>query len=173
LTKPLPRSLYLNVWAPSSATTDSKLPVKVWLYGGGNEAGGIVDSTYDGCYATTDSIIVSLNYRVGPLGYLALSNLGLTGNYGTMDQILALRWVQENIGAFGGDASKVLLFGQSAGATDTYSIATLAEAPKLISAAAMESGGGRDAPAQKKVQRWHQLFLDGLNCTTADVIHSQ
>lgn len=113
-----------------------------------------------------------MNYRVGPLGYLALSELGLTGNYGIMDQMLALRWVQENIASFGGDTSQVLLFGQSAGAVDTYTIASLAEAPQLIRAAAMESGGGRDAPAQKKVQRWHKLFLNGLNCTTADVSHT-
>lgn len=75
----------------------------MWLYGGGNEAGGISDPTYDGCYATSDSIIVSINYRVGPLGFLALDSLGLNGNFGLQDQLLGLSWVQENIAAFGGD----------------------------------------------------------------------
>jgi carboxylesterase type B len=96
-------SLYIDVWAPSSAIPNRKLPVKVWLYGGVNEAGGISDPTYDGCFSATDSIVVSINYRVGPLGFLALSEMGLHGNFGIQDQLLGLQWVQENIAAFGGD----------------------------------------------------------------------
>lgn len=96
-------SLYLDIWTPGSATPDSKLPVKVWIYGGSNQAGGVSDATYNGCFATRDSIIVSINYRVGPLGFLALSSLGLSGNFGIMDQVLGLEWVQQNIAAFGGD----------------------------------------------------------------------
>ncbi|KAK9426757.1 putative Carboxylesterase [Seiridium unicorne] len=161
--------LYLNVWAPSTATPDSKLPVKVWIYGGANQAGGISDPTYDGCYATTDSIIVSINYRVGPLGFLALSSLGLSGNYGLQDQLLGLQWVQDNIAAFGGDTSKVLLFGQSAGAIDAYILTTLPQAPQLFSAAALESGGGRDPPTVQKAQRWNQHFIDALNCSSTDL----
>lgn len=77
--------------------------MKVWIFGGSDEAGGISNPTYDGCYSAIDSIVVSINYRVGPLGFLALPGLGLYGNFGIMDQILALRWVQENIVNFGGD----------------------------------------------------------------------
>ncbi|KAF7539909.1 hypothetical protein G7054_g1775 [Neopestalotiopsis clavispora] len=161
--------LYLNIWTPSTVKCGSKLPVKVWLYGGGNEAGGISDPTYDGCYATSDSIIVSINYRVGPLGFLALDSLGLNGNFGLQDQLLGLSWVQENIAAFGGDPTKVLLFGQSAGATDAYTISTLPQAPELINSAALESGGGRDPPTVEKAQQWQQHFLDSLNCTTPDL----
>lgn len=124
-----------------------------------------MDPTYDGCYATTDSIIVSINYRVGPLGFLALSSLGLNGNFGIQDEILGLRWIQENIEAFGGDTSKVLLFGQSAGAINAYTLATLPEATELFSAAALESGAGRDPATVKKAQPWQQHFLDALNCT--------
>ncbi|KAK6200658.1 hypothetical protein LQW54_009619 [Pestalotiopsis sp. IQ-011] len=161
--------LYLNVWAPSTATPDSKLPVKVWIYGGGNEAGGVSDPTYDGCYATSDSLIVSINYRTGPLGFLALESLGLNGNFGLQDQLLGLSWVQENIEAFGGDSTQVLLHGQSAGAIDAYVISTLPQAADLISSVALESGGGRDPPTVSKAQKWQQHFLDQLNCTTPDL----
>jgi carboxylesterase type B len=85
------------------ATSASRLPVKVWIFGGGNEAGSISGPAYDGCYSATDSVVVSINYRLGPLGFLALPSLGLYGNFGVMDQILALRWVQENIVHFSGD----------------------------------------------------------------------
>jgi para-nitrobenzyl esterase len=77
--------------------------VKVWFYGGVNRVGGIADPTYDGCYSATDSIVVSINYRLGPLGFLALPSLGLHGNYAIRDQMLALHWIQENVAAFGGD----------------------------------------------------------------------
>lgn len=93
----------LDIWAPANATSTSKLPVKVWLYGGYNENGGISDALYNGCFSAEDAVVVSINYRLGPLGYLALESAGLTGNYGTQDQLLGLQWVQENIGAFGGD----------------------------------------------------------------------
>ncbi|KAI8966321.1 alpha/beta-hydrolase [Daldinia sp. FL1419] len=161
--------LYLDIWAPASATPESKLPVKVWLYGGGNEGGGISDPTYNGCFSAVDSIVVSINYRVGPLGYLALFDLGLTGNYGIMDQLLGLRWVQDNIAAFGGDTSEVLLFGQSAGASDSFVIATLPEAPDLIKAAALESGAGRDLSTVADTKIWYSEFLHGLNCTKEDL----
>ncbi|KAK7946058.1 Alpha/Beta hydrolase protein [Apiospora aurea] len=161
--------LFVNVWAPASATPESKLPVKVWLYGGSNMAGGISNPAYDGCHAAVDSIIVSANYRVGPLGFLALKELGLSGNFGSMDQMLALRWVQDNISAFGGDPTKVLLFGQSAGAMDTYTLASREEAPQVMRAAAMQSGGGRDLPTIDQVQEWQTRFADGLNCSTTDL----
>ncbi|CAJ2511983.1 Uu.00g076080.m01.CDS01 [Anthostomella pinea] len=161
--------LYLNVWAPAGASNGSNLPVKVWLYGGSNEGGGVADPAYDGCFSTTDSIMVSINYRLGPLGFLALKDLGLSGNFGTMDQIMGLEWVQENIAAFGGDPNKVLLFGQSAGATDTYTIATLEQAPKLMRAAAMESGGGRDLATVEEAQTVHGVFANALNCSTTDI----
>lgn len=96
-------SLLVNVWAPVKATPKSRLPVKVWIYGGSNMAGGIANPTYSGCDSAVDSVVVSINYRVGPLGFLALKGLGLRGNMGIMDQLLGLRWVQDNVDAFGGD----------------------------------------------------------------------
>ncbi|KAI0122250.1 alpha/beta-hydrolase [Daldinia grandis] len=161
--------LFLDVWAPTSATPESKLPVKVWIYGGSNEGGGISDATYNGCFSAADSIVVSINYRVGPLGFLALSDLGLTGNYGIMDQLLGLRWVQENIVGFGGDPRKVLLFGQSAGASDSFVLATLPEAPQLMRAAALESGAGRDIATVADARIWYSEFLYAMNCTKQDL----
>lgn len=96
-----PASLFLNIWVPPNA---EDLPVKVWLYGGGNNAGSISNPTYDGCNLATDSIVVSVGYRLGPLGFLAYSDEGIQGNMGIQDQLLALQWVQDNIRAFGGDA---------------------------------------------------------------------
>ncbi|KAI1642582.1 alpha/beta-hydrolase [Daldinia loculata] len=161
--------LFLDVWAPASATPESKLPVKVWLYGGRNQGGGISDPTYNGCFSAADSIVVSINYRVGPLGFWALSDLGLTGNYGIMDQLLGLRWVQENIVGFGGDPKKVLLFGQSAGAIDSFVLATLPEAHRLMRAAALESGAGRVLPTVADTRIWYSEFLYAMNCTQHDL----
>lgn len=146
--------------------------MKVWVYGGVNEAGGISDPTYDGCYATSSSIIVSINYRVGPLGFLALEELGLRGNFGISDQLLALQWIQENIHAFGGDRSRVMIYGQSAGATDAYAISTLPQAPKLLHSAIFESGGGREFASLGEVQHWQRQFLHALNCSAANVRES-
>ena len=82
----------------------SNLPVKVWIYGGGEDAGSISNPTYDGCYlAPSGTIVVSINYRLGPLGFLALENAGIDGNFGIQDILAGLQWIQENIAAFGGD----------------------------------------------------------------------
>ncbi len=98
------QSLYLDVWAPPNATSTSNLPVKVWIYGGGQQGGGIQNPLYDGCnLAAHDTLLVSINYRLGPLGYLALPSAGITGNFGIQDLILGLEWVQLHISAFGGN----------------------------------------------------------------------
>ncbi|KAI1767034.1 alpha/beta-hydrolase [Hypoxylon sp. FL1150] len=161
--------LYVDVWAPASATPESKLPVKVWVYGGSNEGGGVSDPTYNGCFSAVDSIVVSVNYRVGPLGFLASKDLGLSGNYGLMDQLLGLRWVHDNVANFGGDPEKVLLFGQSAGAIDTFVLATLPEITGLVSAGAFESGAGRDLATVADSKVWYSVFIDALNCSTPDL----
>jgi carboxylesterase type B len=96
-------SLFLNIWAPANATSSSKLPVKFWVYGGTDNAGGISDPLYNGCNIATDSIVVSAAYRLGVLGFLSLDTAGIPGNMGFQDIELALRWVQDNVAAFGGD----------------------------------------------------------------------
>lgn len=97
-------SLYIDVWAPANATRYSRLPVKVWIYGGSENAGGISDPLYDGCNIAQDNaLLVSINYRLGPLGFLALEGAGIKGNQAIQDLLLGLEWVQKNIAAFGGD----------------------------------------------------------------------
>jgi carboxylesterase type B len=97
-------SLYLNVWAPANATQNSSLPVKVWIYGGGGYIGTSSDPLSNGCAIATNAIVVSMNYRLGPIGWLTLGPpANFTGNYGILDVLLALQWVQDNIAAFGGN----------------------------------------------------------------------
>lgn len=109
--------LSLNVWRPLGVESGASRPVMVWIYGGSFTSGGTNIPLYDGAYlaATQDILVVTLNYRVGALGFLAGVD-GLTGNYGLMDQQLAMRWVQDNIAAFGGNPDDVTIFGESAGA---------------------------------------------------------
>ncbi|KAH8881809.1 alpha/beta-hydrolase [Thozetella sp. PMI_491] len=161
--------LFIDIWAPANATMDSKLPVKVWLYGGGNTAGGVSFPLYDGCNSDTAAVHVSFNYRLGALGFLVAESAGLLGNYGLQDQILALRWVQENIEAFGGDKDKVVLFGQSAGGVDAHILATLDEAPSLMKSAIMESGAGQSVQNLSSVAAFSAKFSALLPCGADDV----
>ena len=114
--------LFLNVWAPSD-TRGGKLPVMVWIYGGGFQQGSAANPVFDGSrLAERGVVVVSVNYRVGLFGFLAHPELTAespqraSGNYGLLDQLASLQWVKRNIAAFGGDPDNVTLFGQSAGA---------------------------------------------------------
>ena len=114
--------LYLNIWTPAHGP-DEKLPVMVWFYGGGFVQGSGSLPSFDGeALARRGVIVVTINYRLGPLGFLALPALDqespdhVSGNYGLLDMIAALRWVQNDVAAFGGAPSNVTIFGQSAGA---------------------------------------------------------
>jgi para-nitrobenzyl esterase len=121
--------LYLNVWAPKSAT---KLPVIVWIYGGGFNVGSTSMANYSGEGLAAKGVVrVNIAYRVGVMGFLAHPDLtkeggGGSGNYGLMDQIAGLKWVQRNIAAFGGDPGNVTIVGQSAG---SMSVALLQQSP--------------------------------------------
>jgi para-nitrobenzyl esterase len=114
--------LYLNIWVPPDAKPDAKLPVIVFIYGGGGTIGSAGMAVYGGeTVARHGAIFVSMNYRVGALGFMAHPELtaeqgGHSGNYGYLDQNAALRWIHDNIAAFGGDPAKVLITGQSFGA---------------------------------------------------------
>lgn len=112
--------LYLNVWAPKDAA-GRKLPVVVWIYGGGFNVGSASMANYGGANLAKDGVVyVALAYRVGPMGFLAHPELtregqGHSGNYGLMDQVAGLEWIQRNIAQFGGDSGNVTVMGQSAG----------------------------------------------------------
>ena len=108
--------------------------------------------------------MVSLNYRVGPLGFLAVPDAGIQGNQGIQDILLGLQWVKDNIAAFGGDPDKVLLHGQSAGAVNVFTVATLPQAKTLIKAVIMQSGGGREAPLADVAYHLGSTFAQALGC---------
>jgi len=139
--------LFVNVWTP--AHHGENLPVMVWIYGGAWVVGGSSLSFFDGSQLARKGVVfVSFNYRLGRFGYFAFpaltkaSNGGLLGNYGYMDQIAALKWVQRNIAAFGGDPHKVTIFGQSAGGFAVHALMTSPLAKGLFQRAVVESGGG-------------------------------
>ena len=129
--------LTLNVWAPQGA---HKAPVMVWIHGGGNQNGSPADSYYDGTAFARDGIVlVSLNYRLGALGFQPHDG---EANFGLWDQVAALGWVRDNIAVFGGDPANVTLFGESAGGQDVLALMTAAPARGLFQKAIVESGGG-------------------------------
>jgi para-nitrobenzyl esterase len=154
--------LTLNVYAPAFAPdavpqAQARLPVMVWIHGGGNTIGS--SSFYDGSHlaASRDLVIVTVNYRLGPLGWFRHASLrgdGTTpedrsGNFGTLDIIAALRWVNANIAAFGGDPGNVTVFGESAGGRNTFTMITSPLAQGLFHRAIVQSGGtGLVTPAE-------------------------
>ena len=137
--------LYLNVWTPSYAQ-ERKLPVMVWIYGGSNNSGYSHQLFYDGAkLADSGVVVVTINYRVGAFGFFAHPALsgesehGTSGNYAILDQIAALEWVQENIAAFGGDAQRVTIFGESAGAVNVSALLSSPLAGGLFHRAIIQS----------------------------------
>lgn len=138
--------LFLNVWTPRIS---GSAPVMLWLHGGAHRFGAASLPFYDGtALAKQGVVLVSINYRLGLLGYFAHPALSAEarddagGNYGLMDQIAALRWVQRNIAAFGGDPRNVTVFGESAGAVSTLYLLTNPATEGLFAKAIVESGGG-------------------------------
>ena len=141
--------LYANVWVPDGSR-GKRLPVMVWIYGGGFVNGGSSPAVYDGTpFARHGLVFVSFNYRLGRFGFFAHPALTKEnpnepkGNYGYLDQIAALQWVRRNIAAFGGDAGKVTIFGESAGGGSVLTLMTSPLAKGLFAKAVVESGGGR------------------------------
>ncbi len=139
--------LYLNIWTPAR-NADARLPVMVWIYGGGFSNGSASMPLYWGdCLARKGAVVVTFGYRVGPFGFLAHPELTResphhsSGNYGLLDQIAALQWVQRNIRAFGGDPGCVTIFGQSAGAASVSIMMASPLAKGLFQRAIGQSGG--------------------------------
>jgi para-nitrobenzyl esterase len=165
--------LTLNVWTPSSRGPSASLPVLVFIYGGGFELGssneqlipGLTGNLYDGrtLAETQKVVVVTYNYRLAALGFLAHPALsaespnGASGNYGLLDGISALKWVQRNARAFGGDPSRVMLFGESAGAISTCSLLASPLAHGLFSSALMESGWCAAAPLTRRYTRGQHI----------------
>jgi len=165
--------LYLNVWVPARKPS-RHLPVMVWIYGGGFSNGGASRPQTDGeAFARDGIVLVSFNYRGGVLGYLTHPELTreapyhASGNYGSLDQIAALKWVQKNIAAFGGDPSNVTLFGQSAGSGSINMLQASPLAKGLFSRVIGESTtqldfnyGGINGATQRSFAGAEKLGLD-------------
>jgi para-nitrobenzyl esterase len=148
--------LYMNIWSPAFEVAQvpnstEALPVMLWIHGGGNSIGRSDSPTYNGSHLASrhEVIIVSINYRLGPLGWFAnpalrsddASAADNSGNYGTLDTIRALNWIQTNIAEFGGDPNNVTVFGESAGARNVLTLMASPLASGLYHRAIVQSGG--------------------------------
>ena len=143
--------LFINVWRPAAAAADAKLPVMVWIHGGAFVFGSGSSPDFSGeQFVRQGVILITFNYRLGRLGFFAFPELSKEhpeepkGNYAYMDQIAALKWVQKNIAAFGGDPNNVTIFGESAGGVSVHTLLTSPLSRGLFQKAISESGGGRD-----------------------------
>ena len=151
--------LYLNVWTKASGHPEKKLPVALWIFGGGLREGWGSEPEFDGQeWAAKDVVLVSFNYRVGPFGFFAHPELSAeagdkaTGNFGTLDQIEAMRWVRKNISQFGGDPDNVMIFGQSAGSRSVKFLCASPLTKGLFNKAVIMSGSGLVIPGKQPAQ---------------------
>merc|ERR1712232_795064 len=155
--------LYLNVYAPTKKSAQLK-PVMLWIYGGGYQGGGGNETRLNGTWdvalnerTSNEFIVVTFNYRNNVFGFAASDKLrsrdpsGGTGNYGVLDQRLAMQWVHDNIHAFGGDASRVYIVGQSAGASSVSNHLVRPKSWGLFHAAGLESGAFYEEKGQQSV----------------------
>jgi len=175
--------LYLNVWTPAPPS-GGKLPVMVWIYGGGFQAGSASEPRQDGAaLARKGVVVVSMNYRMGVFGYFAhpeltkASNTHASGNQGLLDQVAALKWVQKNIDAFGGDPGNVLIFGESAGSFAVSAHMASPVSRGLFQKAIGESGaylGGPSGPLGPKSlaasEEAGTKFATALGATSLDAL---
>ena len=153
--------LGLNVWTPVHSAA-ARLPVMVWIYGGGFQIGGTSQSAYDGeALAAQGVVLVSVNYRLGMFGFLAHPALnqespqGVSGNYALLDMVAALKWVQRNIGAFGGDPHNVTILGESAGGTAVCLLMVLPQAEGLFQKVISESAAWMFGPISHLTESWY------------------
>jgi para-nitrobenzyl esterase len=174
--------LYLNVWTPAKSA-GARLPVMVWIYGGGFIIGGTSMPQYDGENLAHKGVVyISIAYRLGPLGFLATPELskeqgGHSGNYGLLDQIAGLQWVKRNIAAFGGNPDKVTIFGESAGGISVSMLCASPLAKGLFEGAISESGGsfgpalsdhqaGENVPTLAEAEKKGVAFISGLGASS-------
>ena len=176
--------LYLNVWTPAAGKTGKKLPVAMWIHGGGYREGFAYEPEMDGgedC-ASRGVILVQVTYRLGILGFLshpllsAESPNSVSGNYGLFDQIAALKWIHNNIEQFGGDPNNITIFGQSAGAGSVQSLCASPLSKNLISNAISMSGGGlntsRPGTLLDTAQIANKNMMDFFQKTTLEQMRS-
>ena len=173
--------LYLNIWTPAETGTE-KLPVAFWIHGGAFMNGYGSEIEFDGeAFAKKGVILVTINYRLGALGFLChpalIDENGRCGNYGILDQIAALQWVRENIAAFGGDPEHITIFGQSAGAMSVQTLICSPLTKGMFCGAILQSGGGfnagfsRDVPMERAMQTG-ESFAEAAGAKTAEKLRA-
>ena len=169
--------LFLNVYRPVM-NTSSAYPVMVFIHGGSFVFGSSSQNQYiaDNMMNSSQVIVVTLNYRLGPLGFISLSDYGIdNANFGIMDQILALKWVQNNIGSFGGDPSKVTIFGESAGAISVCLHLMIEESYPLYQNIIIESGSCAQIgffPSVYKSTKQTKDLLSKVSCTSVECLRT-
>lgn len=163
--------LYLNMWVPKHAKNAS---VMVWLFGGGFWYGSPSLTLYDGrgLAAEGNVIVINPSYRLGAFGFLFLDDVEVPGNVGLLDQQLALRWIKENVAAFGGDPNKICLFGESAGAASIVAHMVAPSSAKLFNNGVLQSGSldnpwAMDSP-QKALNKSMQL-VKSVGCDRRNI----
>ena len=174
--------LFLNIWKPESADKTSKLPVIFYIHGGGYTGGCGHEKHFDGpVWPTKGCIAVTINYRLGPMGFMCLPELkeeaGHTGNYGLFDQIAALKWVKANIEDFGGNPDNITIMGQSAGAMSVQQLVLSPLTEGLFHKAVMNSGGGvsklmnSKATSEERYAFWESVKKKA-GCTTLEELRN-
>ena len=166
--------LYLNIWKTDEATAEKK-PVIVWIYGGGFEVGGVTDPQYD-CHKfiqeNPDVIVVTIAYRVSFFGFLHLSHLSDgkeyqdASNLGLMDQIMALKWVHENIAAFGGDPDNVTIWGESAGGASCTLLPLIKGSHQYFKRVISQSGAPAQMRSEEQAIACTDKLMEALGCKT-------
>ncbi|MCR4852343.1 MAG: carboxylesterase family protein [Prevotella sp.] len=178
--------LYLNVWTPANAVghPEKRLPVAFWVHGGAYHNGYGHEITMDGdAWAERGVILVTINYRLGIFGFLAHPELsaesldGTSGNYGTYDQVAALKWVHDNIAQFGGDPDNITVMGQSAGAASIKNLVSSPLSKGYVKNAVIQSGGGIAETTgleseQKKAEATGKAFMDKFGYHTLKEMRS-
>ncbi len=167
--------LTLNVWSPSA--DDARRPVMVWIHGGSFVTGSGSTPWYDGTGFAThgDVVVVTINYRLGALGFLYLAEIGgeeyvTSGNNGLLDQIAALTWVRDNIAAFGGDPDNVTVFGESAGAMSIGALLAISDAHGLFKRAILQSGAAHRVNSSHIAATAAKNFLNALTLAGPNAI---
>ena len=166
--------LFLNLWVPDGAEAGrTKCPVAFWIHGGAFDHGWSSELEFDGAeYARRGVILVTVNYRLGVLGFLAHpwlsveSEWGASGNYGILDQTAALKWVRDNISCFGGDPDNITVFGQSAGAMSTQTLCSSPLTKGMIAKAILQSGGSYGVGLHSDITQ-EQAMRTGTGITDA------
>lgn len=178
--------LYLNVWTPG--LDSSARPVMIWIHGGGFTIGSGSSPLYDGSRLASlgDVVVVTINYRLGALGFLNLNevtggSITATGNEGLLDQIAALKWVKGNISRLGGDPENVTIFGESAGGMSVGALLAMPDAKGLFHKAILQSGACSTAHTTEDAIKVAELLLETLDCkaeklrglSAADILAAQ